>query len=99
MWNGGRRRTPFESRAVIAGMARSILGYVGLGATLIFALPAALFGLELLVQGRTVVGAGLVVTGVLMVVVEEHITTAEDLPGLVAEQTVGRLVGTDDDES
>ncbi|PSP33892.1 hypothetical protein BRC64_02360 [Halobacteriales archaeon QH_10_67_22] len=80
-------------------MARSILGLVGLGATLVFALPAAVLGLEfLLVQGRTVAGVALVVVAVLMVAVEEYVTTPDDVPSIVAEQTVGRLADSDDED-
>lgn len=74
-------------------MARSLTGYVGLGATLVFALPAVLLGVEFLLRGRTTWGVALVVVGVLMVVVEERITTPGDVPGLVAEQTIGRITG------
>lgn len=80
-------------------MARSITGLIGLGATLVFALPVALLGLEfLLVQGRTVAGAGLLLIAGLMILVEEHLTTPGDLPGMVADQTVGRIAKTPDDE-
>jgi hypothetical protein len=80
-------------------MARSILGLVGLGATLVFALPAAVLGLEfLLVQGRTVAGVALVVVAVLMVAVEEYVTTPDDVPSIVAKQTVGRLADSDDED-
>jgi len=80
-------------------MARSILGLVGLGATLVFALPAAALGLEfLLVRGRTTAGVALLVAAVLMVVVEEFLTTPGDIPGIVAEQTVGRLADSEPDE-
>jgi hypothetical protein len=78
------------------------MGYVGLGATLVFALPAVLLGIEFLLRGRTRWGVALVVVGVLMVVVEERITTPGDVPSVVAERTVGRVLGdpaadTDDD--
>jgi hypothetical protein len=80
-------------------MARSLFGLVGLGATLMFALPAAMLGLEyLLVQGRPYAGGGLVVVAALMVLVEEHVTTPADLPTMVADRTLGRLAGSDDEE-
>jgi len=79
-------------------MARSILGLVGLAATLVFALPVALLGLEFLVGGDTLVGAGLLVVAGLMIAVEELLTTPGDVPELVAKQTVGRLAKTDDEE-
>jgi len=80
-------------------MARSLFGLVGLGATLIFALPAAMLGLDyLLLQGRPTAGAGLIVIAILMIVVEEHITTPMDLPTMVADRTVGKLASTPDDD-
>lgn len=79
-------------------MARSLMGLVGLGATLVFALPAALLGIEFLVRGRTAGGLALVVAAVLMIAVEEYITTPGDIAGMVADQTVGRLAETEDEE-
>lgn len=72
-------------------MGRSLLGYVGLGATLIFALPAVLLGVEFMFRGRTAWGVALMAAGALMIVVEERVTTPGDVPGLVAERTVGRI--------
>ena len=80
-------------------MARSIMGMIGLAATLVFALPAAMLGLELLlVGGRPYAGAGLIVIAALMILVEEHLTTPGDIPGMVANQTVGRLVKEPDED-
>ncbi|MFB6151104.1 MAG: hypothetical protein ABEJ40_04795 [Haloarculaceae archaeon] len=79
-------------------MARSILGLVGLGTTLVFALPAALYGVELLVRGDTYPGIGLVVVAVLMVAVEEYVTTPGDLPAAVAGRVLGAVAKTPDDE-
>jgi len=79
-------------------MARSILGLVGLGATLVFALPVALLGVESLVRGQTVVGAGLIFIAGLMIAVEEFLTTPGDLPTLIAANTVGRIAKSPDDE-
>jgi len=80
-------------------MARSLFGLVGLGATLMFALPAAMLGLEyLLIRQQPVVGGGLVLIAALMILVEERITTPTDLPTMVADRTVGKLAGSDDEE-
>jgi hypothetical protein len=80
-------------------MARSLFGLVGLGATLIFALPAAMLGLDyLLLRQQPVVGGGLILIAALMILVEEHITTPMDLPTMVADKTVGKIAGTDDEE-
>jgi hypothetical protein len=80
-------------------MARSLFGLVGLGATLIFALPAAMLGLEyLLFRGRPTAGVALVVIAALMVLVEEHITTPMDLPTMVADRTLGKLAKASEDD-
>ena len=80
-------------------MARSIMGLVGLGATLIFVLPVALLGVEfLLVRGRTTEGVGLLIVAGLMYGVKEYLTTPGDLTGMVADQTVGRVLEAPDDE-
>ncbi len=81
------------------GMARSILGMVGLGTTLVFAIPVALLGLEfLLARGRPTVGAGLLVVAVLMVAIEEYVTTAEDLAGEAVDRTVGAVAKSPDED-
>ena len=79
-------------------MARSLIGLIGLGGTLIFALPAALLGVEFIIRGRMAGGVALVVAAALMIGFERYITTPGDLPGMVADQTVGRLTNTDDEE-
>jgi len=79
-------------------MGRSILGLVGLGATLVFALPAVLLGVEFLLRGEYVWGTALVTIAGLMILGREYITTPGDLPGMVADQTVGRIAKTDDEE-
>jgi hypothetical protein len=70
-------------------MGRGILGLVGLAATLAFAVPVGLLGLDMLSKGNTLVGGGFLAVAVLMVVLQEYLTTPGDVPGRV----VGRLVG------
>jgi len=79
-------------------MARSILGLVRLAATLVVALPVALLGLDFLVRGQTVMGAGFLAVAGLVVAVEQLLTTPADVPELVAKRTVGRVAKTDDEE-
>ena len=71
-------------------MGRGILGLVGLAVTLAFAVPVGLLGLDMLTRGNTLVGGGFVAFAVLMVVLQEYLTTPGDVPGRVA----GRLVGS-----
>ena len=71
-------------------MGRGILGTVGLAVTLAFAIPVGLLGLDMLTKGDTLLGGGFLAFAVLMVVLQEYLTTPGDIPGRVA----GRLVGT-----
>jgi hypothetical protein len=76
-----------------------ILETVGLAGSLVFAIPAALLGVELLVSGeRPFVGGVLVVAAVLMVVVPRYVTSPTDLPATVAAGAVDRVVGDGDDD-
>ena len=63
-----------------------LIGTVQLAATLVFALPVALLG------------AGFVAVGALMVALEEYLTTPSDVPGSLAQKTVGRVMKTPEDE-
>lgn len=76
-----------------------ILEMVGLAATLVFAIPVALFGLERLAAGDTFVGGGLLVVAALMVLLPRRLTTPQDVPGAVVERVVGSAVKTDEDET
>jgi len=80
-------------------MARGILETIGLAATLVLAIPIALFGAEHLVRGELVAGAAYVAIAVGLVVVEQYLTTPTDVPGMVAEKTVGKAVKTEDTET
>ncbi|MEF8841562.1 MAG: hypothetical protein V5A62_08035 [Haloarculaceae archaeon] len=72
-------------------MSRGILGLVGLAVTLAFAIPVGLLGLDMLTRGDTLLGAGFLAVAVLMVLLQEHLTTPGDVPGRVAGRLVGRV--------
>ena len=74
-----------------------ILEMVGLAATLIFAIPVGLYGVELLLGGRTVLGAGVLVVAALMVLLPRRLTTPQDVPGKLAERVVGSAVKEEDE--
>lgn len=76
-----------------------IFEMVGLAATLVFAIPVALFGIERLLGGDTVVGVGLLVVAALMILLPRRLTTPQDIPGEIAERVVGSAVKTDDEDS
>lgn len=78
-------------------MGRGILGLVGLAATLAFALPAGLLGVEFLLKGDLFPGVPLVVVAVLMVVLEEYVATPSDVPAAAAEKAAS-VVASDDEE-
>ncbi|AFK18116.1 hypothetical protein E6P09_04975 [Haloferax mediterranei ATCC 33500] len=79
-------------------MGLGILDMVGLGATLIFALPVGIFGLNLLTDGQTVFGGGMVFLAVLMVALPQYLTMPQDLPAIAAEKVVGGVAKDPDDE-
>ncbi|MFC5970748.1 hypothetical protein ACFPYI_05315 [Halomarina salina] len=73
-------------------MARGIIGTVQLVATLVFAIPVGLLGVMRLVAGETLFGGILLVVAVGMVLVEEYLTTPQDVPAMAAEKAVGSVV-------
>jgi hypothetical protein len=79
-------------------MARSILGTVGLALTLAFAIPVAYLGVEFLLDGKTNQGLLFLGLAVLMVGIQEYVTTPMDLPGEIAGKVLGSAV-KDPDES
>jgi hypothetical protein len=79
-------------------MTLGIMDTVGLAATLIFAAPVGVFGVEKLLAGDAVLGGLLVLVAVLMVVLPQRLTTPTDLPGAVAGKAVEKAVVTDDED-
>jgi hypothetical protein len=80
-------------------MARSILGTVGLALTLAFAIPVAFLGVDYLLSGRTNQGLLFLGIAVLMVAIEEYVTTPTDIPGMVAGRVLGGAVKEPDGEA
>jgi hypothetical protein len=73
-------------------MGLGILDMIGLAATLMFALPVAVFGVQRVLGGDALLGWGLVAVAALMVALPHYLTTPADLPGKVAGSVVGRTV-------
>lgn len=67
-----------------------IVGTIRLAATLVFAVPAALFGLDQIAGGRPVVGIAFLLLAVLLVVMERHLFNPFD-PGEVVEVAAERV--------
>lgn len=67
-----------------------LLETIKLVAVLIFAIPAALAGLELaLVDGRPLVGGALVALAIGLVLIKNYLPLPTDVPGLVLEAVRG----------
>ncbi len=79
-------------------MNLGILDTISLAATLVFALPIGLLGIERIIAGQTILGGVFLAIGVLMVVLREWLTTPEDVPASAAKKVVGTIAKTDDEE-
>ncbi|WP_396610766.1 hypothetical protein ACH9L7_11085 [Haloferax sp. S1W] len=79
-------------------MRLGILEMLGLGASLIFAIPVGVFGVQLLTDGQTVFGGGMLLLAVLMVALPQYLTMPQDLPTIAAEKLVGGATKDPDDE-
>ena len=75
-----------------------IISTLQLAVTLAFALPVGLLGVQFLLSGRTLFGAALVVVALLMVAIEEYVTTPTDVPAAAAEKAVGAVVKNEEGE-
>jgi hypothetical protein len=80
-------------------MAKGILGLAGLAVTLAFAIPVGLLGLDMLGNGNTLVGGGFLGLAVLMVVLQEYVTSPSDIPGRLAGKVVGGVAKEPDEDS
>ena len=79
-------------------MSQGILEMLGSMATLIFAIPLALAGGELVFRGNLLVGAGLLAVALAMIVVDQYVTTPGDLPVLIASKIAGAVAQPPDEE-
>lgn len=75
-----------------------IVDLVTLGATLAFALPIGIYGLQLLLDGRTLLGVTGVTVAIGLVVAERVLWTPDDVPAAVGKTVVRRVVGRPPDE-
>jgi len=79
-------------------MPRGIMEMLSSVGTLLFALPVALAGVELLLRGNLLVGVGLFSVALAMIAVEQYIDTPSDLPGLAASKLVEAVLRLPDEE-
>lgn len=75
-----------------------ILDMIGLTASLVFAIPVGVFGLNQLLAGEILLGGGLVVVAVAMVLLPQRLTTPTDIPGELAGTAVEKAVKTPDED-
>lgn len=76
-----------------------ILDTIKLAGTLVFALPAAMAGVHMLVDGSRFAGGALIVLAVLLVVIQRRLTMPSDIPGLVAKRVAGSVAEDESDET
>lgn len=78
-------------------MGLGLLETVGLGASLVFALPLSVYAIERIAGGETALGGAFLLVALLMVLLPRYLTTPGDLPGKVAESVVGGAVADPDE--
>lgn len=79
-------------------MSQGILEMVGSMVTLVFAIPLALAGGELLLSGNLPIGIGLLAVALAMIVVDQYVVTPGDLPVLIASKLGGAVAEQPDEE-
>jgi hypothetical protein len=79
-------------------MRFGITATITLAATLVFAIPLGLLGVQMLADDGSLLGGVLVVVAVLMVVLPQYLTTPGDIPGQIAGRVLGKAVKVPDEE-
>jgi hypothetical protein len=79
-------------------MSWGILEMFGSITTLVFAIPPALLGVELLSEGNLFLGGGLLGAGLAMVLFDQYVTTPGDLPGLIGSKIVDAILSPPEGE-
>ena len=79
-------------------MARGILQWVGLAATLFVAAHLGLFGVEKVLAGEHLLGGAFLALAAAALALEEYVTRPTDLPGSVAGKLVGTVVKPPEDD-
>ena len=77
-------------------MARSVVETIQLAATMTVILPVVYLGVDFLISGRTLLGAGFLAVAGLMLALEEYVVRPGDVP-LEAAKRAADLVAEDDD--
>jgi hypothetical protein len=79
-------------------VSRGLLDFVGLAVTTAFAIPIFLAAISFLTDDQPVIGGALLGIVVLMFLFEEYVTSPLDLPGEVAQRTVGAVAEDPDSD-
>ena len=70
-----------------------VIDYITLGSTLVFAIPIGLFGGQLLVEGRLLLGLTGLGVAVSLILVEQFLWTPDNIPADIGQSLVKRVVG------
>ncbi len=79
-------------------MGKGIIGTITMFGTVAVAAMIGMMGVDFFFRGQRLVGGGFVAFAVLMVLVEEYITTPGDVAGDVAATVVGKVAKEPDDD-
>lgn len=80
-------------------MGKGIIGTITMFGTVAIAATIGMVGVDyFFFRGQRLLGGGLLAIAVLMVLVEEYITTPGDVAGDVASTVVGKVVKKPDDD-
>ncbi|MFQ3293356.1 MAG: hypothetical protein ACI9PP_001807 [Halobacteriales archaeon] len=79
-------------------MARSVVETIQLAATVTIVLPVVYIGVDLLVNGRVLPGAGFLAVATLMLALGQYVVRPGDLPLETAKRVTGFIAKEDDGE-
>ncbi|MFT4890555.1 MAG: hypothetical protein ACI9YT_001471 [Halobacteriales archaeon] len=79
-------------------MARGVIGTIQLAATTAIVLPVVYLGIDFLLRGRSLVGAGFLAVAGLMLVLDRYVVRPGDVPLEAARRAVGLVADEDDGE-
>lgn len=79
-------------------MGKGIIGQLSFMAVVVFAIPVAMLGVDFLLKGEHLLGAGFLFIAFLMIALEEYATRPTDLVTDTAARVTGRIVKTPDED-
>jgi hypothetical protein len=94
---GVEREAFLATGSTLHTMARGIIGTLQLVGTVVLAAPLAILGVQFLLSDRLLMGGLFVGLAVAMLLLEEYLTTPQDLPAIIAERAAGRVAGDEEE--